>query len=71
MNLKDILERMEIDFTTTNGEKAHKHTYRIDREGNGRTLETVGDSPFHIHEIKNGDVRASGPDDHIHYLREK
>ena len=72
MKLKDLLEQIRlIDYTTTDGEKPHKHTYRIDRQGNGRTLETDGEGPSHIHEIKRGEVMESGPDNHIHILREK
>lgn len=71
MNLRDVLEQMEIDYTSTDGKDRHSHTYRINREGNGRTLETRGEGPDHIHEIKRGEVLQSGPDNHIHTLREK
>lgn len=72
MNFNDILEQIrEIDYTSKDGENPHSHTYRIDRQGNGRTLETEGEGPDHIHEIRHGSVKPSGSDNHTHTLRER
>jgi len=71
-NMYDILNEWE-EYTTMNGKIPHKHGYKVDDKGNGKTTSTITEgeikSPKHIHEIKMWKALAVGGDNHTHQIK--
>jgi len=56
---------------TTSIELGHKHTYEIDEDGNGQTMDQIGSTNRHFHKIEewvvgSPEVSSSFVEDHIH-----
>jgi len=63
---------LEKNYTTTT--IGHKHTYKIDADGNGYTIDTLGTTVIHFHVITEFIMGNQQPtpyaiDDHIHEIK--
>jgi len=70
MDLKRFFNKLneETGRTSFNGAHRHAHTYNVDKKGNGQTTRTVGNSPDHVHQIENNEVKPAGDDKHTHTI---
>lgn len=55
--------------TSTDGSCPHYHHLKMDEQGNGQTVGTIG-CPNHVHKIVGGEIQPSGSDNHLHTVKE-
>lgn len=61
------------EYTTVSGKIPHKHGYKVDDKGDGKTTTTISEtemkSPKHVHEVVAWKALAVGPDKHTHEIK--
>ena len=67
---RKVIEVMELLSLRTTMDFDHWHNVSVDKDGNGRTLDTVGDHPEHTHVVKDGVALPSENDDHGNHQHE-
>jgi hypothetical protein len=71
-NIYDVLNEWQ-EYTTVNGKTPHKHGYKVNDKGDGKTTTTISttdnNAPKHMHEIKAWKALATGPDNHTHEIK--
>ena len=71
ITFKEFLAEEESDgFSGKTSEEAdHFHFYEMGKDGNGRTLKTIGEHPDHTHDIEESIIMTS--DSHSHTIEIK
>lgn len=54
------------NITTKGGADPHRHTFDVDRDGNGQTVDTLDDVERHDHVIRSWRFFDGGRDSHVH-----
>lgn len=46
----------------------HYHHYKVDSDGNGKSVSQSGDMEPHVHEVRSGVIQPAGKHEHSHKL---
>ena len=56
------------NLTSKDKDGTHAHTFDIDLEGNGQTIDTLDDNEPHVHVIRGYRIMPAGSDNHSHLM---
>lgn len=68
----EAIDDPQTGLTSLDGVNPHRHGFEVDDEGNGKTTETLGAGPDHVHTVDGWLVKLAGQNDrHKHSIPER